>query len=165
MITPRRYSTEEARKGIYETFYQHWVGAANGWQSVPNLSTEPTVVYENTIPGTVNGMSATPNTDAPWLRVTVRHNDSEMDSFGQDGEGSFRATGVVTIQVFTPLDRDGLIFHDRLVKVAQRAFRGKAGVGEYCGIFFRRARINEVGPEERWFQTNVLADFEYDEEV
>jgi hypothetical protein len=125
---------------------------------------QPDVVYENIIAAAVNGEISTPGVDKHMLRVQVRHADSEMDSFGENGEGSFRASGIITVQVFSPLDKQGLLFHDRVAKVAQRAFRGKTGVGEYCGIWFRRARINEVGPEERWYVSNVLVDFEYDEE-
>lgn len=158
----RRYTTEEARKGIYETFYQHWI-SADGW--VTAVATEPKVFYENLIADAVSGEVNTPDTSQPMIRIQVRHNESEMDSFGQDGEGGYLATGIVTVQVFTPLDRSGLIIHDRLVNVARRAFRGKTGFGDYCGIVFRRARINEGGPEARWFVTNVLADFEYDEDA
>ena len=163
--TIRRYTTEQARSGIYETFYQHWINTTTGWQSISGLTSEPKVFYENIIADAVDGEVFTPDTANPALRVLVRHNTSEMDSFGEDGEGSFEATGIVTVQVFVPLDKNGLLFHDRLVKVAQRAFRGQTGFGDNCGIVFRRARINELGPQERWFVTNVLADFEYDEEV
>lgn len=159
MVDRRVYTTEEARRGIYDTFYQHWNDVTLGWQSISGLTVEPPIVWENVQQVDVSDVSG------PWLRAQVRHNGSEHDSFGQDGEGSFRATGIVTIQAFAPLDNDGLIFHDRLVNVVRRAFRGKTGVDTYCGIVFRNARINEVGPEERWFQTNVLADFEYDEEL
>lgn len=158
------YTTNEARTGIYETFYQHWI-SADGWASITDLSTEPKVVFENIISEPSGGVVEEADTSEHWVRVQVRHNESEMSSFGEDGEGRFQAVGIATMQVFSPLDQSGLIIHDQLVNVCRRAFRGKRGYDEYCGIVFRRARINEIGPDGRWFASNVLVDFEYDEDA
>lgn len=154
----RRYTYEQAYEGIYQTFYQHWNDVTVGWQSVTGLAEEPLIIWENV------QKQQTPPVNKPWMRVQVRHLTGEQDSFGLDGEGSFEATGFVTIQLFVPQDGNGLISGARIAKVISRAFRGKTGVDEYCGIVFRNARINEVGPDDRWFQINVLADFAYDEE-
>lgn len=100
--------------------------------------------------------------DAPsavsWARVTVRHNTG-----GNDGIGNRLRirTGTVTIQIFTTFG-EGLASVDVLGKVAVDAFHGKATSG---GAWFRNVRLNEVGQDGKWFQTNVLADFEYNEEV
>lgn len=154
----RRYTYAQACDGIQKTFFDHFSDPLVGWASVPGLTVAPTIHWQN-----VQQRSA-PSVAAPWMRFQIQHVDGEQDSFGLDGEGSFEARGFVTIQLFVPQDQNGLISARQLAKVLQRAFRGKTGVGEYCGIIFRNARINEVGPEDRWFQINVLANFEYDEE-
>ena len=154
----RRYTYAQACDGIQKTFFDHFSDALVGWASVPGITVAPTIQWQN-----VQQRSA-PSVAAPWMRFQIQHVDGEQDSFGLDGEGSFEARGFVTIQLFVPQDQNGLISARQLAKVLQRAFRGKTGVGEYCGIIFRNARINEVGPEDRWFQINVLANFEYDEE-
>jgi hypothetical protein len=154
----RRYTYAQACDGIQKTFFDHFSDPLVGWASVPGITVAPTIQWQN-----VQQRSA-PSVAAPWMRFQIQHVDGEQDSFGLDGEGSFEARGFVTIQLFVPQDQNGLISARQLAKVLQRAFRGKTGVGEYCGIIFRNARINEVGPEDRWFQINVLANFEYDEE-
>lgn len=154
----RRYTYEQAAEGIQKTFYDHFSDPTVGWRSVPGLTVEPSIKWQN-----VQQRSA-PSVAAPWMRFNIQHVDGEQDSFGLDGEGSFEARGFVTIQLFVPQDANGLISARQLAKVLARAFRGKTGVDEYCGIIFRNVRINEVGPEDRWFQINVLANFEYDEE-
>lgn len=154
---PEQYTYGQARGFIYETFQTHW-DSANGWAKT-GLTVEPEVQYEN-----ITKMDA-PDTDVPFVRVQVRHVGGGQDSFGQDGEGTFRVSGIVTVQVFVPKDQQGLILHDALVNVVKRAFRGQRAVGDGCGIIFRRVRLNEQGSDERFFGANVLADFEYDEEL
>lgn len=156
MAVIRRYTYEEARNCIYKTFYEHWQGTS-GWQSV--VTDEPPIIWENVQRADAEDVSK------PFVRIFIRHDDSELDSFGQDGEGSYQATGAVNMQLFVPNDDNGLILSDRLAKVLQRAFRGKTGTGDCCGIVFRSVSMNEQGSDERVFQTNVTADFEYDEDV
>jgi len=97
-----------------------------------------------------------------WARVTVVHNQGRQATLvGQTGNRRFRRFGLVTVQVFTPID-DGLTKNDILAKLAIDAFEGQtAGGGDR--VEFRNVRSNEVGPDGTWFQTNVFAEFEYDE--
>lgn len=151
------YTFGEARGFIYETFKTYW-DSSDGWAST-SFTTEPEVFYEN-----VQKVEA-PKTDVPFVRIFIRHTGGGQDSFGFDGKGSFRQSGFVTVQVFVPKDRAGLTSLDALVNVVKRAFRGQRAVGDGCGIIFRRVRMNEQGPDERFYGANVLADFEYDEEL
>lgn len=161
MPTIRQYSYEQARDGMLATFLQHWNDPVVGWQSVSELNgEEPELIWAN-----LQKQGPPQRVTGTWVRSTVEHFNSEHDSFGENGEGSFQATGVITLQLFVPLDKVGLILADKLGKVIQRAYRGKTGVDEYCGIVFRRARLNEIGPDDRWYNVNILVDFEYDEET
>jgi len=101
-----------------------------------------------------------PTTDA-WVRITVAHVDGGQATLsGATGQRRFRHFGVVTVQVFTKYG-DGLTLNDQLCTVAKNAFEGE--VTSPGRVIFRNVRLNEVGQDDQWFQTNVLADFEYDE--
>lgn len=99
--------------------------------------------------------------ETPWARVTVRHQDGEQVTLSNEaGQRRFRHFGVVTVQTFTKYG-GGMSLNDELVAVSKNAFEGvTTSPGR---VIFLNVRINEVGQEGHWFQTNVLADFEYDE--
>jgi len=99
-------------------------------------------------------------TNAPYARITMRHNVMDQRTLGNSGNRRFRRFGVITVQVFT-LSNKGLATADVFAKVALDAFEGQSTAP--TEIHFRNARINEVGEDGPWFQTNVLVDFDYDE--
>lgn len=99
--------------------------------------------------------------DTPWVRVTVRHEDGRQVTLSNEaGARRFRHFGVITVQVFTKYGT-GLTLNDQLVRITKNAFEG--AVTSPGRVIFRNVRVNEVGQDGQWFQTNVLADFEYDE--
>lgn len=101
-----------------------------------------------------------PSGGTPFARITVRHNLVEQATLGGIGGRRFRRFGIVAIEIYTPAG-EGLTDADKFAKVALDAFEGKNTGGD--AIEFRNTRVNEVGQDGPWFQTNVLADFEYDE--
>ncbi len=98
--------------------------------------------------------------NAPYARITMRHNVMDQRTLGGVGNRRFRRFGVITVQVFT-LSNQGLATADVFAKVALDAFEGNSTAPDE--IHFRNSRINEVGEDGPWFQTNVLVDFDYDE--
>jgi hypothetical protein len=66
----------------------------------------------------------------------------------------------VTAQIFTEFG-DGQVLADSLATVARDAFEGE--VTSPGRVIFRNVRAVDVGPDGHWTQTNVLAEFEYDE--
>jgi len=92
-----------------------------------------------------------------WVRVTVNFDDEGPASISKV---HFKTTGTVIIQIFTPHD-DGNVQADILQHIAKKAFRGKTT--SPGAVWFRRVRPTAVGQDGQWFQTNVLADFEYEE--
>jgi hypothetical protein len=102
--------------------------------------------------------------DAPYARITVKHNVFSQATVGatvaKGGDGvRFRRFGIVTVQIFQP-SGGGLTSSDVLVDLALDAFEGeKTGLDR---IEFRNARVNEIGQDGPWFQTNVIAEFVYD---
>ena len=93
-----------------------------------------------------------------WARITVRHATGGNDAIGNR---LFFRTGLVTIQLFTKYG-EGLTQNDTLAKVAVEAFQGQHTAG---GVWFRNVRLNEIGIDGKWFNSNVLADFEYNQVI
>lgn len=93
-----------------------------------------------------------------WARITVRHNIGGNDAIGNR---LFVREGVITLQIFTRFG-EGLVNADATAKVAVDAFQGKSTPG---GVWFRNVRYTEIGQDGEWFQSQVLADFEYTEVI
>lgn len=143
---------EEARDYILDKFKTAWDAnspAANG-------GTAPSVEYQNVEPA----KSPLADGNKPWARITVRHSSGGQRSMGGVGGRVFTHRGVVTVQVFVPAGKQGLVRADRLGKVALDAFEGEeTSAGN---VWFRNATYREVGVDNGWFQVNVTAEFEYD---
>lgn len=97
--------------------------------------------------------------DSPWARVTIRHEGSDQASLGEVGGRVFTREGTVTVQVFVPSGKRGLIDADELAMVATNAYEGKT----HGGVRFYRVGAKTVGHDGPWFQVNAVADFEFDE--
>jgi hypothetical protein len=136
----------QARDEIHGQFRTAWIAAGYG-TSVP-------VIYRD-----APGLS--PPTSGSWARVTVQHQEGFQATLGgTDGTSRYRRLGVVTVQIFTDYG-EGNVDGDTLATVAKNAFEG--AVTSPGGVIFRNVRTPEIGQSGQWFQTNVLADFEYDE--
>lgn len=96
----------------------------------------------------------------PWARLTIRHAQSRQATLSNSGgKRRFRRTGSLVVQVFEAPGK-GLVGDSDLAKIVQDAYEGITSAG---GVIFRGVSINEVGPDGDFFQTNVVATFEYDE--
>lgn len=96
-----------------------------------------------------------------WARVSFRNSTGRQATLsGEVGRRLFEHTGFVVVQVFTPTG-DGKVLANQLAQIAKNAFEGKTTTpGD---VRLRNARIVPVGQEGSWYQTNVFADFEYEE--
>lgn len=142
---------DSARDEVLGLFHTKWIAdtpAINGGSAIP-------VHYQGTDEGDP------PAANHAYARITIRHTTSRAAAFGQDGIRRHTRPGLVTVQVFSPLIvQAGLSFAENAAIIARDAFEG---VGTASGIWFRNARIQEIGPTAAWFQVNVIAEFEYDE--
>ena len=99
-------------------------------------------------------------TSGSWARFTMKHSiGGQATLSGETGLRTFRRTGVISVQIFTPTG-DGNVLADQLADIAKNAFEGKASPGQ---VWFRDVTSNEIGQDGVWFQTNVFVGFEYDE--
>jgi hypothetical protein len=140
-----------ARDAIARIFWEAWktnTPALNGGDVPP-------VFW----PGVIE--PSPPPVKEAWARYTIQHFTGTQDTLGGAGSRLFNRTGLVTIQVFIPLKKEGnLALLEQLAMVAKDAFEGNS-TSE--GVWFRNARIQEVGASGNVYQFNVLAEFTYDE--
>jgi len=113
-----------------------------------------TALYENTA-------GERPSGQVSWARVSVRHGDANQDAVsGGVSNRRYERSGILTVQIFIPNGEGGLSAGYALGKVLTDAFEGIATPRQ---VWFRNVRVNEVGPDDEWFQFNFLADFTYTE--
>lgn len=101
-----------------------------------------------------------PKDGKAWARVNIKHTVGQQATIANPiGNSLFRRDGIITVQIFTPSGQ-GLKLADQLAKVVLDALEGQSTPG---GVWFRKVRLREVGPDGTWFNLNVLAEFNYDE--
>lgn len=141
----------QARDEILTFFRTAWI-ANNESQNIPLFFDDA----HKAVPGTADSNEA----PLPWARVTLRHGNFFQGSLsGSIGQRRFERNGILVIQIFTPLN-DGLTTADKLSIIALNSLEGKNTTN---GVWFRNVRVNEIGPDGNWFQTNIIAEFIYDE--
>lgn len=145
-------SPDIARDEILTRFKTDW----DALTPAVNGGTVPPVQYDNVIQDNPPPGEPAP----PWARVTVRHTNPGLESFGPIGGTRRRERfGLVTVQIFTKVG-PGLLLADLLSKIARDSFEGKSTPS---GVWFRNVRINEIGKSGSSWQTNVVGEFVYDE--
>lgn len=108
----------------------------------------------------VGNKSVPPDGEYPWCRVTIRHNSSRQRTLaGATGRRIFTRKGTIVVQVFEVGGR-GLPATTDLAKIILDAYEGVTSPG---GVWFRDVTLNEIGQDGSFFQTNIVAGFEYDE--
>lgn len=139
----------EARRAILDAFWIAWKTHA---PVAARTSSIPVVQWEDQEP------TEPADPSKSWARVTVKHGPSAQRSLG-DGLRRFERTGLVIVQAFSPRDARGCETSLALATVAKNAFEGKSTQG----IWFRNCRAAEVGPDKGWYQSNAIAEFNYDD--
>lgn len=159
----KTYDYLTAYRHLLRTFKTTWSDEAEGWQSIADLDSEPLIEWPNIDGKKDHGEEQTPRDEEPWLRVYVRHHDSDQSTLGETGCRVFTRTGMIGVDIFVPLNT-GLKLPYQLGIVCKRPFEGKRGVGDGSGIIFRSVRLRERDNyQKRWAHVSVQADFEYDE--
>lgn len=97
--------------------------------------------------------------DTAWAVSTIRHVTGRQETLGGIGNRAFQRTGIIFLQIFTRVG-NGLHESYQLAKVMADGFEGKSSPN---GVWFRNVRINEVGKDGTFSQTNVTIEFQYNE--
>lgn len=101
-----------------------------------------------------------PSSGVSHLRAMVEFLDENQVTLGEANNRRFRIRGLVTVMIMTPYGK-GQVESDAISGVVKGAFRG-VNTGP-DSITFRRVRVIDAGPSGAYLQTNVLAEFDYDE--
>lgn len=134
----------EARDEILTLFRTAWIAQA------PPV---PPVIY-----GDIE--SDPPKDGTAWATAKVLHSISNQATLGESGNRRFRRHGLVVINIYTPAG-DGLVAADAMSKVALDAFEGKTSASG--SIWFKNVHMSEGGQDGNWHNSQVMAEFEYDE--
>ena len=127
----------EARQAIYARFISQW-----GTQTEFTFDNEP----------------FTEPVSDPWVRLAVRNTDGGQETLGQSGNRRYTRDASIFVQVFTLIDT-GTQEADTLARIARNIFEGE----RFSGVFANDGTIREIGPDGKWYQTNVEIAFFYDE--
>lgn len=131
-------SQADARETIYQTFATDW--ASTSAYTFANEAFSPPV-------------------GQPWVRLTVQLQTGNQETLGDVGHRRFRREGLITMQVFVPLDT-GLRAQDALVQQARNIFEGRTLTGPVWCI---DADTYEIGPSDGWHQFNIDVAFAFEE--
>jgi len=125
----------------------------DAWKANPDSTVYPIYFYDVDDNKPSDGLEV-------WCRVSVTHvTGSQATLSNQDNKRRWRRTGILMIQLFTPIGT-GLSLSDKYSKIIVDALDGSST--DSCA-WVRNVRVNELGREGTWCQTNIIADFEYDE--
>ena len=102
----------------------------------------------------------TPDGDDEYIRAFVDLTNERQVSLGPTSGRRYRVYGVVMVQIFTKYG-SGQENADLISGIVKSAFRG-VNTGSDA-ITFRNARVIDVGHSGPYLQTNVVAEFDYDE--
>lgn len=111
------------------------------------------VIYPDTV-------KDTPLDGTSYMKAFADLTNERTASLGPISGRRYRIMGLVQVQIFTPYG-DGQATADLISGVVKGAFRGVNSPSDT--IAFRNARAVDVGRDGAYLQTNVVAEFEYDE--
>lgn len=142
-------SYEEARDEILSYFTTEW-----------NLQASPLPIFyadkHKELPG-IDPLN--PLSTQDHIRVRVVHNDEIQRTLGGIGQRRYEQFGIIVVEIHVK-PGDGLQDSDAFAKIAVDIFRGKSTGSDR--VLFTRSRMNEIGTDGGWNQTNVTVDFRYD---
>lgn len=93
----------------------------------------------------------------PWIQFVIRHASGRQASLGGVGGRDFERQGTAVAAIFVPIGK-GLSESYDIAKTVADAYEG---VTSPNGVWFRNVRIQEIGRDGEFHQTQVLAEFEY----
>lgn len=133
-----------AKKEMTKGFISYW--EAYNWASL-GLSSPPDYALAN--------KKFVKPSNLSWVRLDIKHATGGNAAIGNK---LFERKGFLYIQVFTIIET-GTLLNDQICDAALNTFEGK----DIQGIWFRNSTIREVGPEDKYYQSNVIHEFIYDE--
>lgn len=146
------FDPEVARDSMATLLADYWVAqdwAAMGFDAAPDIQWQG------------RGVSNSLSVNKPYIEWQARHNDAPQASFSDSQVKAYDTYGLIIIQSKGPLlPGNGFEVAQRMAIIARDAYRGKQTPD--C-IWFRNARISEVGADGGWYLFNTYIEFNYSE--
>lgn len=127
----------EAREAIFSQFVTAWADATPYSLQNEDLSTDNL---------------------SEWARIVVLNTASQQDTLGVAGSRQFERLGSAIVSIFVK-GGTGTQRLDELAAIAVNAFEGFTFT--ISSVTFLDVTVNEIGPDESWYQYNVVANFRY----
>lgn len=110
-----------------------------------------------------NAAFTPPNPPNPWVRLTILPATAGQRTLAPVGSRTFRAGGLIVVQVFTP-ENEGDGENQTLCEQVAAIFRGVTASGiRYAGPNGESPRIRSIGNDGAgWYQQNVEIPFSAD---
>ena len=98
-----------------------------------------------------------PKAGNPFVRPVATQTISELTTVASPGKGNYREYGLLTVQVFTEQEK-GSRPNAELADAMAALFRGYVE----GRLYMQEPRINRIGQDKEFYQSNVLVEFYYD---
>jgi len=135
----------EFRDRVYKTFIAGW-GTTTPY-AFDNENYEPP------------SPDKSPNSGTPWVRLVVRHADSNQATLGPVGSRKFEHEARLILQIFT-VPNTGLQRSDELAQLFFEIFDEDMGRND---VFGGHSSYRERGTAEGWQMSEAWVDFTYQE--
>lgn len=97
-----------------------------------------------------------PPTGSPWVDLWINHVGGFQSSLGREGNRIFEKRGLANARVFTPLGTATDV-NDGIMEEIKNLYEG-VRIGR---LWFVDARGQSIGPDDAWYQQNLLVEFRY----
>jgi len=150
MALPTYTTTTDAVAAMQAAFNTYW-GA---------LSVRTVITWDNVPLDTVEADLSITSDDPEvfgegYLLLQVQHADGSIAALGTK---HFRQVGIMSGALYVENGRGRVRTVGKLGDSVLRFFQ----VTNVAGVTFQNPRLQEVGADGRWWQVNILADFQYD---
>ena len=105
---------------------------------------------------TVNVKFDTENRDLEWVRLSVTPSQNYQQTLGGKGTRKFQRTGIITVQIFVPIQTNILVstsLSDEVLSI----FEGE----KFNGVVCNNSNVTPIGRDGKWYQTNVNIDYNF----
>lgn len=131
--------------------------------TIPDIEEAIYARFKASVPGSItytfdNEAFITPETD-PWVRFSIRPTSSTQETLGQPTNREFLRRGIVVMQLFT-LAGSGVQLSNTLAEALRTIFEGVS----FSDIRFTDCNARKIGTDGKWYQVNVEADFDYNQQ-
>ena len=145
-------STDTARNEIYAVLETAWLA---------NPTSAPIPRIWEGVTSDSNNQDGDLQRHQGYIRSRVQHSTGGQSTLSNvNNRRTFENTGFITVQVFTKVGNN-LSLNGNLVDIVKTAYETTQATPS--NIWFRNVRSNEIGTTGIWYQTNVIADFVYDQ--